>query len=92
MLFASLGALGASATMPGTLELMLVTAGGLLPARRPGRAALVLRRLAVVVPAHNEEKNVARTVASLREARHPCPVEILVIADNCSDAIENLSR
>lgn len=92
MLFASLGALGAGATFPGTLELMLVTAGGLLPARRPGRASIVLRRMAVVVPAHDEEKNVARTVESLREARHPCPVEILVIADNCSDDTARVAR
>ena len=92
MLFASLGSLGATATFPGTLELMLVTAGGLLPARKPGRASVALRRMAVVVPAHNEEKNVARTVESLREARHPCPVEILVIADNCSDDTARVAR
>lgn len=92
MFFASLGGLGATATFPGTLELMLVTAGGLLPARKPGRASVALRRMAVVVPAHNEEKNVARTVESLREARHPCPVEILVIADNCNDDTARVAR
>lgn len=78
---------GASAiTLPGTLELALLTAGGVLPAKRP-RGNGTLRRMAVVVPAHNEESGIADCVRSLRSCHAPgALVEIVVVADNCSDS------
>ncbi|MEM9069264.1 MAG: glycosyltransferase family 2 protein [Myxococcota bacterium] len=86
MLMGFLGSVGAAATLPGTTELLLLTAGGMLPPRRPGPATRPLRRLAVVVPAHNEEAGIASCVESLRACEHPdAAVEILVVADNCSD-------
>ncbi len=52
------------------------------PSRRAAPSDL---RLSVIVPAHDEELLIGRTVASLRAAPyHPRP-EILVVADNCSD-------
>ena len=74
-------------SLPGSIELLLLTLGGLLPARRP-RAALPgpLPSLAVVVPAHDEELNIGACVDNLRAAG-ACEegVRVVVIADNCSD-------
>ena len=72
--------------LPGTIELLLVTVGGLLPARAPRAGARLAGRLAVVVPAHDEAEGIAACVASLRNAAVTLPgAEIVVVADNCSD-------
>ncbi|MGV6815647.1 MAG: glycosyltransferase family 2 protein [Thiotrichales bacterium] len=75
-------------TLPGTLELVIVTLPGLL-ARRPiqsGQQAVTDTRLAVVVPAHDEEQGLPATLESLLTAdQAPNPQDIYVIADNCSD-------
>jgi exopolysaccharide biosynthesis WecB/TagA/CpsF family protein len=53
------------------------------PSRRPGE---VRARLAVLVPAHDEEALIARCVRSLQEQSYPRDLyDIVVIADNCSD-------
>ena len=85
----SVGLAAALVTVPGTVELAILTVGALLPRRRrPANAerAAVLR-LAVVVPAHNEESGIARTVRSLRvDGAGRAGFEVVVIADNCTDA------
>jgi len=40
----------------------------------------------VVVPAHDEQDGIAATVAALRAQDHAGPSEVLVVADNCTDA------
>ncbi|MBX3278360.1 MAG: glycosyltransferase [Acidobacteria bacterium] len=86
------GAGAAVLTLPGTIELLALTLGALLPMRRAKAADMPLR-LAALVPAHNEEKNVAETVTSLR-ASTPSPGEfsVVVIADNCTDATAERAR
>lgn len=42
-------------------------------------------RVTVLVPAHNEAKQITETIASLRRQERP-PDHIVVIADNCTDA------
>lgn len=43
-------------------------------------------RFQVVVPAHNEEAGIARTVQSLRDIDYPPELfEVVVVADNCTD-------
>lgn len=78
----------AAATVPGTLELALVTAGAWrVPPGDPRRARKVPRRVAVVVPAHDEEAGIARCVRSLlRCDSGGFETEVVVIADNCTDA------
>lgn len=76
------------ATLPGSLELALLTAGA-LPRHRNvkigARSATV--RLAVIVPAHNEERLIERCISSLRlSAASLDRCDIIVIADNCGDA------
>ncbi len=66
------------------LDLALCIAGNLRRGRGPRAAVKRLIRLAVAVPAHDEETMIARTVASLREADSAAP--IFVVAHNCSDA------
>ncbi|MCB9612399.1 MAG: glycosyltransferase [Sandaracinus sp.] len=93
MIAALLGLGGAAATLPGTLELSMLTAAGALPPREPGPPVKTLKRLAVVVPAHDEEAGVADCVKSLASCDSPgFPVEILVVADNCSDGTADRAR
>ena len=48
---------------------------------------------AIVVPAHNEEANIEATVASLRSLDYPAHrFEVVVVADNCSDATAERAR
>lgn len=90
------GAILLLATLPGSIELLLLTAAGALPARRrpaPTGSASGERRLAVVVPAHDEEGTVARCVRSIREARSPpCALDVVVVADNCRDRTADRAR
>lgn len=79
-------------TLPGVLELALLTLGGLLPARarKPDNAAPALP-LAILVPAHNEAAHLARCLHSLQQAANQTTT-IIVIADNCSDNTAELAR
>lgn len=93
MIAALLGLGGTAATLPGTLELSMLSAAGALPAREPGPPVRTLKRLAVVVPAHDEEAGIADCVRSLRTCDSPgFPVEILVVADNCRDQTASAAR
>ena len=65
------------------LDLALCVGGNLFKARRPRTGMWRTIRLAVVVPAHDEEAMIARTVRSLRAADADTPV--YVVAHNCSD-------
>ncbi|WP_217919912.1 glycosyltransferase family 2 protein [Actinomadura sp. BRA 177] len=49
------------------------------------RIAVAAMRVTVLIPAHNEAKQITETIASLRRQERP-PDHIVVIADNCTDA------
>ncbi len=74
-------------TVPGTLELLVLTVAGMLPARRIKRRVRATEyRIAVIVPAHNEELTIGRCVTSLLSADRSCiGLEVMVVADNCDD-------
>jgi cellulose synthase/poly-beta-1,6-N-acetylglucosamine synthase-like glycosyltransferase len=93
-LLSAIGILIALATLPGTIELAMLTLGAVLtPRRRRTRPATGDFRLAVVVPAHNEEGQIARCVTSLFEAdRTGLDLTVAVIADNCSDRTAAVAR
>jgi poly-beta-1,6-N-acetyl-D-glucosamine synthase len=59
--------------------------GAVAARRRPARP-----RVFALVPAHNEAAAIDATIASLRRQTRP-PDRILVVADNCWDATEDLS-
>ena len=87
LLFTLAGVMLLGITLPLVLELLLVTAANLLPARSPSAQSQTSQpvALAIVVPAHNEEFLVAGSVASLRASATP-GTRIFVVAHNCSDA------
>ena len=64
--------------------------GGTPADRTPGRGRIlpiaIVPRLLVVIPAHDEEANVAATVASCLDSSYdPSRFHVCVIADNCTD-------
>ena len=48
-------------------------------------------RTTVLIPAHDEELGIAKTLASVRAAQFP-RMDILVVADNCADATAEIAR
>jgi cellulose synthase/poly-beta-1,6-N-acetylglucosamine synthase-like glycosyltransferase len=85
----AVGCVAALLTLPGTVELAVLTLAGVLPRRRPRPAGTAPRplRLAAVVPAHDEEPVIDRTLASLERCRlQDEALAIVVVADNCTDA------
>ncbi len=82
-----------AAATPGSIELAMLTLGGLLPVRRRRQSATSLPRTAIVIPAHDEESGIARTIASLHADIGADPgVSLIVIADNCTDATADRAR
>jgi cellulose synthase/poly-beta-1,6-N-acetylglucosamine synthase-like glycosyltransferase len=76
-------------TLPGSVELLVLSIASLLPDRRTSTQTTPTAswRVAVVIPAHNEEAGIASCVQSLLHAdRADMQVEIYVIADNCTDS------
>jgi len=82
--------LGAAGVAAAACSLYLAgLAGAALARRRPAQRPVVRpapERLVVVVPAHDEAGQIADCVASLRRDAYPDGrVEVVVVADNCSD-------
>ncbi|MEM1416379.1 MAG: glycosyltransferase family 2 protein [Myxococcota bacterium] len=93
LLSALAGSTAAAVTLPGTLELAFLTAGSLRPPRPKPSTRRPIGRLAVVIPAHDEEAGIAACVASLKAcAPPPGGVRLLVVADNCTDATAARAR
>jgi cellulose synthase/poly-beta-1,6-N-acetylglucosamine synthase-like glycosyltransferase len=96
-------------TLPGTIELALLTFAALLAGNherakeneeqqkgqdRRASGHERIKRLAVVIPAHNEAATITRCLHSLAQCEQPpMPVEtsIIVVADNCSDTTAELA-
>lgn len=70
--------------------LALELAAGVAPDREEVRP-LPGGRVTVLIPAHNEEKGIAGTIAALKSVA-PASTRILVVADNCDDQTASLSR
>jgi cellulose synthase/poly-beta-1,6-N-acetylglucosamine synthase-like glycosyltransferase len=83
-------------TLPGTLELLALTVGGLcrkqpLIQERPPTPAS-LPRLAIVMPAHNEASGITACIQNLQASLSKATAcELIVIADNCQDATAELA-
>ena len=92
LLLTASGVALAALTLPGTLWLLVLTLAGLCPPAR-ARELPARGRIAIVVPAHNEELRLPRTLANLRaEALRDGDANVVVVADNCSDATADLAR
>jgi cellulose synthase/poly-beta-1,6-N-acetylglucosamine synthase-like glycosyltransferase len=80
------------ATVVGYL-LMLTAAALFAPRITPPRAGRPTHRFAILVPAHNEEQLLPKTIANLQELDYPRDLyEIHVVADNCSDQTAELAH
>ncbi|MEP7338943.1 MAG: glycosyltransferase family 2 protein [Acidobacteriota bacterium] len=95
ILMAVIGVGLAALTLPGTIELLLLTLGGILPPRRnhaqTGDGAQL--RLAIVAPAHNEAAGIQRCVRSLLSCEPASDkFAVAVVADNCTDNTAALAR
>ena len=75
----------------GVYQLVLaVAAFRYRPPRGLGEPA---KRVAVLVPAHDEESSIARCVGSLLDQEYPRELyEVIVIADNCTDQTASAAR
>lgn len=84
-------AIAAAGFLAGYLALLSVLA---LLARRPVPAGTGKPRMfAVVVPAHNEEGALGKTLASLKDLDYPAGLfDVVVIADNCADGTAAVAR
>lgn len=84
--FEALGVALLLLTVPLVIELAVLTlASGFPKRKRGGSAASAPVRLAVIVPAHNEEALIASCVESLLISATGTETRIIVIAHNCSD-------
>ncbi len=92
LILISVSIAGILVTLPGVLELLLVTSGaGRRKAPLGGDPSQF--SLAVVVPAHNEEALIGRCVASLlASAEAVARCSIVVVADNCTDGTAQRAR
>lgn len=70
-------------TLPGSLELALLIIGFFINRPKPILPVYCDKRIAVVIPAYNEEKQIAKTIESLKNNDPNCT--LIVIADNCTD-------
>lgn len=83
---------GAAPFLLATLYLAVLALAAPGP-RRPHSPRQALARLAILVPAHNEEALVARCVESLLAQRYPPHLRrVVVIADNCTDGTADRAR
>ncbi len=85
-LLGALGILLVVATVPGAVELLILTVGSARKARRQGDGQRQNIRLGIVIPAHNEASLIGRCVANIAaSAPSPGVRETVVVADNCTD-------
>jgi cellulose synthase/poly-beta-1,6-N-acetylglucosamine synthase-like glycosyltransferase len=88
-----IGVAATLATLPGALELILVTSGATRRGLSSMREEVGNFALAVIVPAHNEEALIERAVASLlTSAEHKPKCSVIVVADNCTDTTAARAR
>ena len=90
LLFHLVGIVLLLVTLPLSLELLFLSVAAALPARRLPTRAPSAFRLAVIVPAHNEEKLIATCVRSLLSDPQ-ITAEIFVVAHNCTDRTAELA-
>ncbi len=75
------------------LYLAILSVIALLFPHGPSGPALKTRRFAVIVPAHNEETTIGRTLRTLRALEYPADsVDVIAVADNCTDRTAETAR
>lgn len=84
---------GAAILSSYTLYLLLLTFAASRVKRLPVDDYKPKSRLAIVIPAHNEENGVEETIKSVLQCNYPQELfDCWVIADNCTDATESVAK
>lgn len=88
------GQILAAVTLPGTIELGILTVGSLLYKNKKAIAQNPeLARLAIVIPAHNESTSIGDCIQSLQRCTDfQSLATIFVVADNCCDNTAQVAR
>lgn len=99
MFFTLAGILILIVTLPGTIELLLLTVGAIVgkftTARYPNQETPTtsLLKLGVVIPAHNEAGGIAACVKSVLACQAAgVDLQVVVIADNCTDMTAQFAK
>lgn len=91
--FSGVTGLVGAAALAAVFSLLILLAAAASARRHPVSPSAPPLRLAVVVPAHNEEAVLADTLASLNSQSYPAECfESVVVADNCTDATAAIAR
>ena len=77
-------------TLPGTLELLTLTLAALAPKKGLvldySISKILLPKLAVVIPAHNEANGISACIGNVQASLNQVSnCDLIVIADNCQD-------
>ena len=73
--------------------LAMLSALALVAPKHRDLKTLKVRKFAVVVPAHDEESTIAKTLGSLNSLDYPRGLfDLIVIADNCEDRTAEIAR
>ncbi|MFT7463027.1 MAG: 1,2-diacylglycerol 3-beta-glucosyltransferase [Pseudohongiellaceae bacterium] len=85
--------LGVIAVSLASLSLAMLTVVALMPSRVGPGTGPRAHRFVVVTPAHDEELNIVPVVEGLTQLDYPEQlVDVVVIADNCTDSTAELAR
>lgn len=93
-LWNAVGAAAALCSLPGTVELGVLTAGAMLGSAGPRASQTkAAGRIAVVIPAHDEQESIGACLDSLFLCEEISGLaEVFVIADNCTDQTAGIAR
>jgi cellulose synthase/poly-beta-1,6-N-acetylglucosamine synthase-like glycosyltransferase len=80
-----LGGILVALTLPLAIELLVLSLAAAFPSRRQSSPPAKSVPLAVIIPAHNEQKLIRQCIASLASPA-ASPAAIYVIAHNCTDS------
>lgn len=79
--------------LPVSVYLFLTTCLGAFSKKGGLKESTYLKKFAIVIPAHNEEKIIGRTLHSIQEVDYPASLfNVYVVADNCSDDTAIIAR
>ena len=95
MIFCDVVLLGAAGLMAVPVGVIALETGAALWARKQRAPDTVapqeLPQVAVIIPAHNEQAAIGRTLAAVREQLRPID-RLVVVSDNCMDQTSALAR
>lgn len=72
--------------------LLILTVAPFIVPRRKKMTPQDRKKFAIIIPAHNEEKVIEKTIRSVQHVSYPKELfDVIVVADNCTDATARIS-